>query len=307
VACTSTNQCPVNQICLLSGACQPCDVICAGSPSACGTLLQAVLDAGGTHYVCPGRYQGGFTASVPVSLIGAGEGTNPSTDTILDATGTGAPGLLITAIGVLERLHLTGGHQGDEPGGGILYFNSLSGSLRMTECTVAGNAVSSNIGGGLYIFRNSALEMTRCTVRDNHATTGSFGSGGGIFVNAGDLFVTTTLTDCLIEGNSAQDRGGGLYSFGSRVVLAGTTRVQGNDASEGGGIYADVGRMTIAETCRVTQNTASTTGGGGGLYAVGIVTLQGADPSPIVVDNCEENCAGPNAPANCAAVPVSCP
>ena len=53
--------CPANQICLRSGVCQPCTVTCTGTPVACGTALQTALNGGGTVYVCPGRYQGGFT------------------------------------------------------------------------------------------------------------------------------------------------------------------------------------------------------------------------------------------------------
>jgi hypothetical protein len=46
-------------------------------------------------------------------------------------------------------------------------------------------------------------------------------------------------------------------------------------------------------------------GSGGGIRrSGGTVTLRGANPSPIVVNNCHENCAG-NVP-RCAATPVSC-
>jgi hypothetical protein len=37
------------------------------------------------------------------------------------------------------------------------------------------------------------------------------------------------------------------------------------------------------------------------------VTLQGADPSPIVVDNCRENCSPTGNVPKCAAEPVFCP
>ena len=56
-------RCPANQICLRSGVCQPCTVTCTGTPATCGTALQTAMDGGGTIYVCPGRYQGGFTLS----------------------------------------------------------------------------------------------------------------------------------------------------------------------------------------------------------------------------------------------------
>ncbi len=50
----------------------------------------------------------------------------------------------------------------------------------MTDCTVAGNT-SDIIGGGIFVGDGApTLEMTRCTVRDNHASGN--GVGGGIFV-----------------------------------------------------------------------------------------------------------------------------
>jgi hypothetical protein len=67
-----------------------------------------------------------------------------------------------------------------------------------------------------------------------------------------------------------------------------------------GGIYVQFdGTLIIAETCRVTRNTAPSGNGGGILNGSGTVILQGADPSPIVVNNCQENCAGTLVP-NCS-------
>ena len=58
---TELRRCPANQICLRSGLCQACDVTCpSGDPAICGDDLQSALDAGGTVYVCPGRYQRGL-------------------------------------------------------------------------------------------------------------------------------------------------------------------------------------------------------------------------------------------------------
>jgi hypothetical protein len=145
--------------------------------------------------------------------------------------------------------------------------------------------------------------MTRCTVRDNHATDANLSDGGGIYAGG-----STTLTDCLVEDNRAARDGGGLFViYPGAVTLAGSTQVHDNAANFGGGIHIESGTLTIAETCRVTENTASAAGNGGGIYnSGGMVTLQGADPSPIVVNNCHENCAPLDSVAKCAATPVSC-
>jgi parallel beta-helix repeat protein len=263
--------CASNSLCD-AGVCRPCTVTCvSGVPTVCGADLQLALAAGGTVYVCPGRYQENFTLDAAVRVIGAGEGAGVATDTILTANGLGRvltinPG---TGLVALDRLRITGGSA--DSGGGIFHQGT---TLRMTECTVSGNTVTGT-GGGIYAVRDTTLELTHCTVRDNEAIAG--GDGGGLSL----FFATATLT--------------------------GSTQVRGNVADLGGGILNNVdATLVIAETCRVTENTAA--GAGGGILNVaGTVILQGADPSPIVVNNCEENCAG-DAVAKCStAPPVSCP
>jgi hypothetical protein len=126
--------------------------------------------------------------------------------------------------------------------------------------------------------------------------------GGGIFT-AGTL----TLTDCLIEDNDGGS-GGGIYAADASATLAGSTAVRGNEAARGGGIFAGGGNVQIEPTCRVTDNTATGGAGfGGGIWMgnSGLMSLLGPDPSPIVVENCVENCAGA-AVAKCAAG-GSCP
>jgi predicted outer membrane repeat protein len=294
--CTPTS-CPQGQLCH-AGACHACDVVChVGTCTMAG--LQAAIDAAGeTLYICPGRYTGQltFNPAAPVTLIGAGDGADPKISTILDGQGT----TRVVAIDVaaaavtLQDLRITGGRA--TIGGGILHDGA---KLTMSDCTVTGNTADTFGGGGIHIYPDAMLEMTRCTVSDNRGIYGA-----GIFVQSG----TVTLTDCLIEGNSAGQYGGGIYTGGVHTRLAGSTVVRGNAAGAGGGIYVDGGEVEIAPTCRVTDNTA--TGGvgyGGGIYLNGgTVTLQGADPSPIVVANCVENCAGTVAVAKCAAG-RSCP
>ena len=73
---------------------------------------------------------------------------------------------------------------------------------------MAGNTSPNGLAAGLAVATATAtLEMTRCTVRDNRAPDS--GVGGGIYT-AG----STTLTDCLVEANSASGGGGGLRVVG---------------------------------------------------------------------------------------------
>jgi hypothetical protein len=283
--CASNADCGEGFLCLEDGSCQACTVSCpSGDPATCGTALQTAMDAGGTIYVCPGTYQGGFTINKAVTVIGAGHGDNAASNTILDGNGAARVVQIATGTGTVEmaQLRITGGVAGGGGGAGIRHLGT---TLRMTDCTVTGNTIGGGGGaGGIQSFAGTTLELTRCTVSDNH----SGGVGGGINTQG-----TTTLTDCPIEGNDASF-GGGIASIGL-TTLAGSTEVRGNTADIGGGIYVLGGTLVIAATCRVTANTAPA-GNGGGIFnqdgVNGTVTLQGADPSPIVVDNCHENCVG---------------
>lgn len=292
--------CPADQICLRSGVCQPCDITCpTGNAAACGAALQELMSRGGTVYVCPGRYQGGFSLTRAVTVIGAGQGDDPVSDTILDGN-SAAQVLSLTAAGTveLERLRVSNGSA--PSGGGIGHSGQ---TLRMTDCTVSGNiaqdVIGGGLGGGIEVNPSGRLELLRCTIRDNHAQVGA-----GLILSG----PSHTLTDCLVEANEANDDGGGLFLLETLVTLAGSTEVRGNTAAgKGGGIYVQSGGLAIAESCRVRRNTTAT-GNGGGIFNGdsfgGIVTLQGPDPSPIVVNNCRENCVGPV--AKCAVTPVSC-
>jgi hypothetical protein len=118
--------------------------------------------------------------------------------------------------------------------------------------------------------------------------------------------VTDNIATGLV-GEGWRGRGGGIYNQGGTVALRTGSSVTGNSATngEGGGIHNSgiEGNVTLQSDSRVTGNTAAT---GGGIYNYdGTVTLEGPDPSPIVVNNCLNNCVG--TPVDkCAATPVLC-
>ena len=249
------------------GACQTCDVTCSGSASDCGTTLQAALaGTAATLYVCPGRYRGGFTIGRSVTVIGAGDGDDPARHTILDGNDT-------------QR---------------VVSIGDSSGSITLQDLRITGGRVAGDYGGGIFSL-NSTLALRNCTLIDNHAANDGADEGYGGAISS---FGLMTLTDCLVTNNSAGSLGGGIHvgPGTSDVTLSGTTIVEQNEATSGGGLYV-TGQLRISEASRVRNNTADD-GEGGGIYLnVGIVTLEGvADPSPIVVDNCHENCAGQDIP-----------
>jgi hypothetical protein len=292
--------CGDGHICV-DDVCQACDVTCTGSAAECGADLQAAFAGSkATLYVCPGEYAGGFTMARPVTVIGAGQGETPASNTILDGGGTQrvlhVPGG--TGAVVLAGLRVTGGHQDNGLGAGIWHRGA---SLEARDCTIAGNAGGGVSGAGVY-NEGTSMTLRRCTITNNHTSNDAFqGDGGGISHVTGTL----TLEDCLVTENRADNTGGGLRVKGGNVFLTGSTEVRQNTAFRGGGMYVSDGTTEIAETCRVTRNEAGASNGGGIWGASTTVTLLGASPSPIVVNNCHENCAGDV--QKCAATPVFCP
>jgi hypothetical protein len=271
------------EICV-DGACRTCDVVCdSEDPVQCGVTLQAALAGSkATLHVCPGIYQGGFIIDRDVTVIGAGDGESPASDTILD----GNDAFRVVRIGnnadnvTLERLRVRRGWILGDPGGGIINYNSA--------------------------WTGATLALKQCTLIDNYAQTDTPppGSGGALF-SAGP----TTLTDCLFADNIADSVGGAIFFFSNSgndtLTIDGQTEIRGNTAFNGGGLFVKGGIVNIGVDCRITDNTAAL-GGGGGIYRdSGTVNLTGPDPSPIVVNNCAENCVG--AVAKCAVAPVSCP
>jgi predicted outer membrane repeat protein len=93
--------------------------------------------------------------------------------------------------------------------------------------------------------------------------------GGGVFATASSASAPTlTLTDCEIDGNTA-DYGGGLsvYSYGW-VVLDGTTISNNTADAHGGGVHVSAtGVLEVTNDSIIESNTAATNGGG--IYVAG--------------------------------------
>jgi uncharacterized repeat protein (TIGR01451 family) len=132
-------------------------------------------------------------------------------------------------------------------GGGI--FNS--GSLTVTNCTLAGNSASGH-GGGTYVNVGGSLSITNSNLIDNSTLE----TGGGVF-NAGVLRITNST----FVGNSA-GLGGGIHNVGSLLTITNST-LSGNVASSSGGAIFNAGLQTIIGNSTVSFNSALN---GGGIY-----------------------------------------
>ena len=109
------------------------------------------------------------------------------------------------------------------------------------------------------------LTLNLLTVRNgrcNGACAGTTNNGGGIY-NAGTLSVTNSI----INGNSASGLGGGIYSIATLSIT--NSSLSGNSADSGGGISSS-GSLTVV-TSTFSANTVS--GLGGGIYNLGTLTV----------------------------------
>ena len=305
--------CTGDEFCL-DGDCvvPPCTVCASGCPF---TSVQDAIDAaqpGDTITICAGTYlgpNGVVDIDKNLTVIGAGDGDDPSANTILDADGTATVVRVRgTRTVTLQGLRITGGQESSN-GGGI----NNAGDLTTSGCTVTGNRGTMNIGGPGGIFSAGPLTMTDCTVSANVTPsanaggiraiggplslngctiTGNEGFVGGIAIDV----IMATITDTTIADNranaSGSANGGGIRVDQGTLDLI-QSSVSGNQASTvGGGIINANGTVTLTESS-VTDNTAGTTGGGIQNDG-GTVTL---DAASLVCDNAPDQCVGFSDPA----------
>ena len=165
----------------------------------------------------------------------------------------------------------------------VRVFNIGSGTVSVSGLSVVHSHVTSassnNFGGG--IFNSGTLTLTECSVAGNSATGGNGNFGGGIWNEVGH---TLTLTRSTVSGNSisggtGNHNGAGITNRGTLTIVNST--ISGNTAPSsaiGGGIATDTGTLNI-----INSTIASNTAGEGGGFAVfsGSVSLK----NTLVGDN----------------------
>jgi len=136
-------------------------------------------------------------------------------------------------------------------GGGAYLLQTSDESSVITDCDFVNNTASTN-GGGLRVS-SGRVEMSGCTFDGNGAE-----DGGGVYeVNT----TLATFTNGTFENNSATSDGGAWYSQDGTATTLTNCVVSGNTSQRAGGIsnYNSVLRVT---NCTVYGNTATSTGGG---------------------------------------------
>ncbi|MBK6898575.1 MAG: fibronectin type III domain-containing protein [bacterium] len=211
-----------------------------------------ILDAQGQQRVL---FVQGNNDGVVIDGFTIANGVSPPADGDYPMAG----GLVFHLTDIVVRHCIFTGNRGGQ--GGAVYFGGL-GYPVIEDCLITGNT-STQFGGGLYFVNSQGPVVRRCTIVDN--ATG--GGGGGVAA----VSVILRLEDCVIAGNHAEQRGGGLAVYGYSnaedppvPVLATGCTIAGNDAplgaavrigaiDDGGGSMRN-GRLSL-DHCLIAGNT----------------------------------------------------
>ncbi|MDA1049213.1 MAG: S8 family serine peptidase [Planctomycetota bacterium] len=141
-----------------------------------------------------------------------------------------------------------------------------SGIVDVFALTITrGRAGGATDGGG--ILNSGALTLTNIVVDGNTATD----EGGGIY-NGDDAVLT--VTSSTISNNSATDHGGGIFTQGGTTVQIADSTISNNQALSGlgGGVFNNGGDVTIRRST-LSANHAGTDGGAALNNFIGTLTI----------------------------------
>lgn len=167
---------------------------------------------------------------------------------------------IVDGVAPLETIALGGATEQVRVGGAALVLEASRLTLedvvvRDSDAPPGGGLLS--LGGGLANI-DAVLVMRGGSITSGHADLG----GGVGALSTGAAGAATTLVDVVLEGNVADDAGGGVASLDGRLTVRGG-RIDGNRGEHGAGITAS-GSLTIEAEAAFTGNIG--TGRGGAIH-----------------------------------------
>lgn len=143
-------------------------------------------------------------------------------------------------------------------GGGIY---GKAAQITLTGCQIEENAaifgdMNDCGGGGLLLTRGSTLNISNTLIQGNTSEK----DGGGLYLESQDG-VTILGSGMTVSGNRAEGVGGGLYNVDSETTLQGV-QITGNQATDGAGVANMAEGILTMESGTITGNTSKSTGGG---------------------------------------------
>lgn len=145
------------------------------------------------------------------------------------------------------------------PGDSVLVapgvYSMSSAVLHVTVKSVGGPAVTEIRGRGPEGGNPSRCVWLSSGVLDGFTLTGGYADhGGGVYNNDG------TVRNCIITGNTATERGGGVNCVGDDSIVD-NCLIYGNHADVGGGVHS-LYPQTVLRGCTIVDNTADSYSGG---------------------------------------------
>lgn len=146
--------------------------------------------------------------------------------------------------------------------------NNKGGGVRIKEafakvkgCTILNNTSNAD-GGGIYAYGSLPVIVHDNVIKFNRAK-----DGGGVFAYGYQSNVAVDMRNNLIEGNTSQGDGGGIWA--SRAAVVNNTIKGNRTESKGGGVYAS---FALVNGNRIMDNSASE---GGGVFGESNCTFVG--------------------------------
>ncbi len=172
---------------------------------------------------------------------------------------------MVQAALTLDTVEVSGNvvQAGGGTGGG-LRAEGANGTLTLRHVTVRANRTLNNAGGMSLSGDLGSATIANSTIIENQSVTGA----GMVAFNVGALSITNTV----IRGNRASQRGGGIHFTGSTSATIAGSVISHNiaDSTGGGGVSINntsVVRLTAtAIDSNQANGPASATQGGGGAY-----------------------------------------
>lgn len=243
-----------------------------------------LANSGGTINVAAGTYTENVVLDKSLTINGAGDGLDPTKDTILNGNNQGS----VFAIGTINPsvaatisgMTFTNGKA--DNGGGI--YNR--GTLTLNNVLITANTANLN-GGGIYntgTLKNMNGDAITYNTANGYSTNGgqgyTGGDGGGIYSTG----IVNMNAGSSVAHNTANGASGGIANFGTVNMNAGSS-IEYNYAvnptltnppflslGNGGGIFNfGTGTVNMKAGSSINHNTAD--GEGGGICNGGTVNM----------------------------------
>ena len=258
--------------------CELDDVYCGVVHAANGAKVVMTGGVIRSNRVAPGDSAGNYLSSTGVMLMGNAS-FDMSGGRIEGNTGYQGSAVVVYSEDNNQRasFKMTGGKIADNksaklgnrtPSGAVHVEGNAE--FAMEDGEIAGNAAASDgKGGGVCVvdrgLQNGGKDHTAFTMKGGSISGNSASAGGGIYTYSDDV----TLSAGEINGNTAWNMGGGVYSEGNEYLVYSTLHIEnalvvGNHASkQGGGMWfcpTGDAKVYVQDGGLIARNTADEAG-----------------------------------------------